>query len=267
MTGFTTKSLSHSMTRFHFRGARRCKWLPVFPCRLDKKPACLNGFKDAATDPGEIRRLWAKYPGPLIGVPSGEISGVDVLDIDLRSGGLSWYQENKQRLPETRKQRTRSGGLHLFFQHLGGLRNSAGKIAPGVDIRADGGYFIHWGAAGLDSRDYPASGIPQWPLWLIPLLTDPPQPQPYPRASAAGDGSALTKLQGIVRDVAAASPGRRNCLVFWAACRIAEMAAAQELQEQWGADVVIEAATRAGLPSREAARAVTSGLARGRQGR
>jgi hypothetical protein len=145
MTGFTTKSLSHSMTRFHFRGARRCKWLPVFPCRLDKKPACLNGFKDAATDPGEIRRLWAKSPGPLIGVPTGEITGVDILDIDPRSGGRSWYQENKPRLPETR----------------------------------------------------------------------------------------------------------------------AEMAAVGEPQEQWGAAVLIEAATRAGLPSREAARTVASGLAQG----
>jgi hypothetical protein len=238
--------------------------LPVFPCRSDKKPACPHGFKDATADPDDIRNLWAKYPGELVGIPAGRIS---VLDIDPRNGGREWYQENKQRLPETRKQRTRSGGLHLFFRHLDGLRNSAGKIAQGVDVRGDGGYFIHWGCAGLDSRDYPASGIPEWPRWLLSSLTDPPMPPPPSARPAANDGSALAKLQGIVRHVAAASPVRRNCVVFWAACRIGEMAATGGLQEQWGADVVVEAATRAGLPVREAVRTVARGLARGRRGR
>jgi hypothetical protein len=34
--------------------------------------------------------------------------------------------------------------LHFFFQHAPGLRCSRGLIAPGVDVRADGGYVIWW---------------------------------------------------------------------------------------------------------------------------
>jgi hypothetical protein len=74
--------------------------LPCFPCRRDKKPACPRGFKDATADPAGIKRLWANYPGPLIGVPTGEISGIDILDVDPRNGGRSWYQENKPQRPK-----------------------------------------------------------------------------------------------------------------------------------------------------------------------
>lgn len=39
--------------------------------------------------------------------------------------------------------RTGSGGMHLFFAHPGhAVRNSAGLLAPGLDVRGDGGYII-----------------------------------------------------------------------------------------------------------------------------
>lgn len=69
------------------------------------------------------------------GVPTGEESDFDVLDIDVRNGGLGWYETNKKRLPATRLHRTRSGSLHLLFKHSPSLKCGAGNIAPGVDIR------------------------------------------------------------------------------------------------------------------------------------
>ena len=56
--------------------------LPVFPCRVDKRPACPHGFKDAAISAQAIRELWQRWPGPLIGVPTGVPSGLFVLDVD-----------------------------------------------------------------------------------------------------------------------------------------------------------------------------------------
>src|ERR1700733_5369781 len=60
--------------------------LPSFPCRIAKKPTPPRGFKDATCDPDAVRELWEKHPGPPVGFTTGEISGLDVLDIDTRHG-------------------------------------------------------------------------------------------------------------------------------------------------------------------------------------
>ncbi len=46
-------------------------------------------------------------------------------------------------LPETVRAETGGGGEHHFFRHPGGeVRNSAGKLGAGVDVRGDGGYIV-----------------------------------------------------------------------------------------------------------------------------
>lgn len=108
---------------------------PCFPCFPDKRPACPRGFKDAALREAGLATLWTRHPGELIGVPTGSVSGVAVLDVDRDKGGGEWWAANKTRLPSTRLHRTRSGGLHCVFRHRPGLRCSASQIAPGVDVR------------------------------------------------------------------------------------------------------------------------------------
>lgn len=149
--------------------------LPCFPCRADKKPTTPHGYKDAICDRGVVHELWRRHPGPLIGIPTGEISELDVLDIDQRHGGKLWLAKNQSRLPPTRVHRTRSGGLHLFFRHQHGIRCSAGRIAAGVDVRATGGYVIWWPAAGLPVlSDMPMAA---WPAWLRAQLISRPRPK------------------------------------------------------------------------------------------
>jgi Bifunctional DNA primase/polymerase, N-terminal len=77
-----------------------------------------------------------------IAVPTGPLSGFDVLDLDPRHGSDNWRAENIHLLPDTRVHGTAGGGEHWLFPHAEGLRNSSGKIAPGLDVRADGGYVI-----------------------------------------------------------------------------------------------------------------------------
>src|SRR5213078_1384125 len=101
------------------------------------------------SNPSALAFMWRRYPGPLVGAPTGDSSGIDVLDIDARHGGARWLTEHRDRLPATRVHRSRDGGLHYFFQHEPGVRCSAGRIAPGVDVRAAGGYIIWWPAAGF----------------------------------------------------------------------------------------------------------------------
>jgi Bifunctional DNA primase/polymerase, N-terminal len=155
---------------------------PVFPCNAKKKPVVTNGFLSASTDPAIVRVLFAKRATKLIGVPTGPASEVDVLDFDYRHGAKPWEDANQYRLPETRVHQSQSGGRHLLFRHTPGIRNSAGRIAPGCDVRGAGGYIIMPPSPGYTViSDAP---IAPWPEWLLepglalPKLKPPPRPVP-----------------------------------------------------------------------------------------
>jgi hypothetical protein len=226
--------------------------IPCFPCTQTKVPVTPHGFKDASIDPVVLQELFRHRPDALIGVPTDHSSGLNVLDVDPRHGGDEWLLENHHRLPPTRGHRTRSGGLHLLFRHEAVLKCSASRIAPGIDVRACGGYVVWWPAAGLpilsDRQPSP------WPEWLLKRL------RPKPRTASrivVPDNAALHRL---VRLVAAAQPGERNRLTFWAACRAGEMVASGLLSAHVAVSVIAEAGTRAGLPTPEAQRTAWSGI-------
>jgi hypothetical protein len=234
---------------------------PVFPVAASKRPTCPQGFKDAASEPGEIRRLWRDHPAPLIGVPTGEPTGLFVLDVDSprHAEAAEWLERCAPYLPETRQQTTRSGGLHLFFNHHQGLRNSAGRIARGIDTRADGGYIIVWMPQAWLIKPRPLADIPPW---LIKAATPPPPPvvQYNPALSAE---SARRKVEGIVGAVATAQAGQRNSIAFWGACRLAELVKQRIIAERDAIALGIEAARQAGLSPKEATQTIASAF-RGR---
>ena len=183
--------------------------VPSFPCLADKKPACPTGFKAATLPEAGLATLWARHPGELVGVPCGPASGLAVLDLDKDKGGGDWWSSNKARLPATRMHRTRSGGLHVLFKHRPGLRNSASKIAPGIDVRADGGYIIWWPAIGFLVVDHP---LADWPEWLTPPEPPPPPPRREPTVAKAGSRRGRGHRAGR-RDRA---EWQRNAVTYWA---------------------------------------------------
>lgn len=85
---------------------------------------------------------WSKTyfsKGANIGIVTGQISGLVVLDIDSAEGEeeIKKYWKGKTLTVKTSK------GRHLYFKHPGGvIRNSVNKIFKGVDVRADGGYVV-----------------------------------------------------------------------------------------------------------------------------
>ena len=232
--------------------------IAVFPCRADKTPATPHGFKDAVSDIDAANELWRRWPGPLIGIATGAISDLAVLDIDL--GGRAWWEENARRLPLTRMIRTRRGGLHLWFNHAQGLRCSASQIAPGVDVRADGGYAIDWAAAGLP---VPLQApLAPWPDWLTPATRKGASGgRTHPGAEPARAPTDRV-LVGLIRVVAQAPEGQRNARLFWAACRVAGLIRGGFPQAD-GLDLLVRAAQIAGLDDDEALRTAESGLAEG----
>lgn len=167
---------------------------PVFPCASTKKPTAPHGFHNATTDIPSVIELWRLHPGELIGVPTGAITGLDVVDLDFdHLRARLWLHLNQSRLPQTRTHKTRRGGLHLLFRHYDGMACSTNKVCVGVDVRADGGYAIWWPAAGLA---IPSEAPPaEWPEWLLaqalprlPATVPTPMAAPPRRREVRGEG-------------------------------------------------------------------------------
>jgi hypothetical protein len=230
---------------------------PVFPVAAAKRPTCPQGFKDASLEPREIRRLWRDHSAQLIGVPTGEPTGLFVLDIDSprHTEAAEWLERCAPYLPETRQQTTRSGGVHLFFNHHHGLRNSAGRVARGVDTRADGGYIIVWTPKAWLIEPRPLADLPSW---LIKAATPPPPPMVRQSDMPLSAKGALRKVEGVIGAIATAQAGQRNSLAFWGAKRLAEMVNQRILAEADAIALGVEAAIQAGLPALEARRTITS---------
>ena len=73
----------------------------VFPCNIDKTPKTVNGLHDATIDQAQIRCWWEKWPDASIGLATGKISGVWVLDIDeyKQAGTLDAFRRNSGNSP------------------------------------------------------------------------------------------------------------------------------------------------------------------------
>jgi hypothetical protein len=226
---------------------------PSFFCNAEKRPTCPHGYKDAALPAHGLATLAARYPGELVGVPTGQASGFSVLDVDKGKGGGEWWAANKGRLPATRMHRTRSGGIHCLFKHRDGLLNSVSKIAPGVDVRASGGYVIWWPAHGFAVVDHELAA---WPSWLTPPEPEPAPPPP--RRDPPSPRQAVAAVEGIVRVVATAVNGQRNAVTYWGARRLRELSEQGRLSESLAREIIIDAASRNGLPAREIALTVKS---------
>jgi hypothetical protein len=118
--------------------------LPLRP--RDKRPLIpwthLQIRRPSREDVAEWFRRW---PDANIGVVSGEISNLIVLDVDPKHGGdaaLERFERRYGPVPATVEATTGGGGRHLYFAHPGGLvRNRAG-LAQGIDLRGDGGYIV-----------------------------------------------------------------------------------------------------------------------------
>ncbi|MGY4358484.1 hypothetical protein ACVWZR_007609 [Bradyrhizobium sp. i1.3.1] len=112
-------------------------------------------------------------------------------------------------LSPTKTVRTRSGGKHYYFQHVG-LGNSPGRLPAAWDVRASGGYVLVPGNPGYTLEvDMPPADAPEWLLTLI-------RPRPYvPRPSqpyAAGEHDAYVAgaLKAELAALSGAAAGSRG---------------------------------------------------------
>lgn len=231
---------------------------PVFPCDRNKKPLTPNGFKDATTNPDTIRQWWVRNPGAFIGIPTGAFTGVIVIDIDLPEGPSTLAQLAP--LPPTLEQRTGSGGRHLFFKHPGfTVKNSAGKIGPGVDVRGDGGYFIAAPSPGYEWLN--SLPLAPAPLWLLTLITGQPAKDTSTITTSSPYGQAA--LSSELADLKATPEGGRNARLNVAAFSLAQLVAGGELDNEQTISALLAVALEIGLTKSEATATIRSGMEAG----
>ena len=260
----------------------------VFPCVPgEKRPALRGSWHEHATTERVRIRAWWSQAAYNIGIACGP-SGLVVIDLDVPHGtGEISCAEGRSAVPgadvlaalcdqhgrpyplPTYAVSTPSGGCHLYYAAPGSaVRNSAGRLGPHIDVRADGGYVIGDGSR-IGERAYTArderTPVPL-PAWIAGLLKDTPTAAaglPVPRGGVRGTAYATAALRDETRTVAAARPGTRNDTLNRAAFSLGQLVAAGLLPPLAVASALADAAERAGLPADEARRTIRSGLAAG----
>lgn len=112
----------------------------------DKRPAIRwQQFQQRRSTPDELDKWFRQWPDGNIAIVTGVVSDLVVLDIDPKHGGneslLQLLREHGP-LPHTIEAQTGGGGRHVYFSHPGGMVRNLVGLAPGIDLRGDGGYVV-----------------------------------------------------------------------------------------------------------------------------
>jgi hypothetical protein len=129
------------------------------------------------------------------------------------------------------------------------MRNTASRIAPGIDTRGDGGYVIWWPATGLPIEH--EGTFAEWPEWLLAILDPPRHPVPLSPAVIHGRGYAAAALRSAVDAVGRSQPGARNETLNREAFALSRFVKTGELNSENIAVSLATAALAAGLSERE----------------
>jgi len=239
---------------------------PVFPCNLNKHPLTRNGFKDASTDPTQIRAWWTQWPKAMIGVPMGRTSGVFALDPDVpeKPGEPDGFARWQALLAEhgavhTHSHESPSGGLHVLFRwdEKRPVSNKEGLLkGSGINVRGEGGYIIVPPSQRADGRAYSIvepldyfhfADAPDW-LYalLLPSKADPRENVVDFRADRV-ERYVARALEEECRTVASQASGGRNNRLNEAAFNLGTLAGAGHLSVDLIKERLLQAAIACGL--------------------
>ena len=236
-----------------------------------KHPRVRHGLHEATTRIDQIRHWWTRWPQANIGVRTGEASNLVVLDIDTRHDGHHALADLAKRDPavlDTRLIRTGGGGWHLYFTHPGHvIRNSAGLLGSGIDVRGDGGYIVAPPSTHISGRPYRIGHArPIAPLPLsVHCAVERSRPSVVPPQCDVRSGSAWANaaFERELALVATAERGTRNATLIRAAFKLGQLVCSGQLDHFATRDALVNAAAAAGLPLREATTTVIRGVAAG----
>jgi putative DNA primase/helicase len=252
---------------------------PVSP--KDKRPLNDHGLNEATRDRTIIERWWRQWPNAMIGVRTGPESGFFAIDLDVdpekKLNGITAFEalKNGGELPATLITQTPRGGQHLWFKYVPGIKNSAGKIAPGVDVRGSGGYVVVPPSRRADGAEYQflvddPDGPADAPQWLLELLL--PKDNAFKqrdekRKTEANGSYVRSALERECAAVTSAQPNTRNHTLNKAAFNLGQLVAGGLLSESEVHDRLYSAAVACGLVKDDgharAEKTIASGLGAG----
>ena len=240
---------------------------------------CCHGFYAATLDLGRITEMVRLHPRGLLAIRTGAPSGTAVVDVDRAGIPVMREMVANKTLPRTMTAASGGGGYHLVYAHPGGkVMSGAGKVAEGIDSKADGAYIV------VAPSVHPQTRQPY--RWLSPF-TDDLTPMPPALAdrlrepSSAGEGwGALRVPAGSLRGnryaeaalrgelerllALAGTEGERNdTLAKKAAFSLGQLVASGALDKERTASLLEQAALRIGLKPGEVRRAIASGFRAG----
>lgn len=143
VTGKHGSPIARPRAELHEAALRLChRGLSVVPVGRDKRPlVAWARFQKAPADAEQVNEWWTRWPEANVGVVTGAVSGIVVLDADGPEGLASLKALGT---PATTWLSKTARGWHQFFRYPEDgvtIRNSTG-LRPGLDVRGDGGYVI-----------------------------------------------------------------------------------------------------------------------------
>jgi putative DNA primase/helicase len=167
-----------------------------------------NGSKSATVDGGVIAG-WFNGEEINIGIVAGQDSNLVILDVDPAHGGDESLKQFDD-LPQTPSVRTGSGGRHFYFRHPGGdVRNSAGTVGRGLDVRGHHGYCVAPPSLHTSGNEYKwmidaTAPLADTPTWLLNGHTKKVQAEPKEQShsNSIPEGqrdTQLTSIAGVLR--------------------------------------------------------------------
>lgn len=218
---------------------------------------------EATTDPKIIAVWWDHlYPDADVCIKTGAESNLVVVDWD------AYKQEDPTHWPlggfdTTYWARTPKGGWHFYFTHPGyPVANSAGKLAPFIDVRGDGGMVVAY--PGSNEEIGLAAAPAEWLKRRAEYPTEQVAPV-LPPYEGDGDGItlAVSLLEGYAERIAKAEEGTLNNTLWACAADAFKMVAAGELREEAVIKLMFAVALAAGHPAEGAMRTINSARSRG----
>ncbi len=239
----------------------------VFPLAPHgKTPLTAHGLEDATTDPMTIETWWSRWPSANIGIRTGDLVVVDEDELghfDTVAKEAGW------KIPETRVAKT-AKGRHFYFTQPEGqrVRNTAGKLAAGIDTRGDGGYVV------APPSIHPSGAVYDWlatvepvkmPDWIASrLVRQQPERQPLPDIPLFGTTPYGERaLKDEIANVANAPEGTRNDTLNTAAFALGQLVGGREIDQSDAWRSLEAAASHCGLPPTEVRKTLTSGFQAG----